>query len=129
MPPLDFVATDAAPQPVGHYSQAAVTPDGTVWVSAQLPFGGGIHPGSAIAEQARQALANVVAIAESAGATVHSLAKITVYLTDISDWATVDAVVGDILGEHRPARTVLQIAGLHHGFGVAVDAVAWRVTP
>lgn len=124
---LDPVATGAAPEPLGHYSQAVVTPDGAVWVSAQLPLGGDVSPGSAVAEQARRALANVVAIVRAAGSAVDSIVKITVYLADISDWEAVDAVVAEMIGEHRPARSVLQISGLHHGFRVAVDAVAARI--
>ncbi|MDF3299440.1 RidA family protein [Streptomyces sp. K1PA1] len=127
MPFLDSITTDAAPQPLGHYSQPMVTPDGTIRVSAQLPLGGGVHPDSRVVEQARQALANVLAIVESTGASGNSIARITVYLSDISDWEVVDAVVGEVPGEHRPARTVLQVSGLHRGFRIAADAVAHRV--
>src|SRR6478672_504107 len=121
MPAPHTVTSAAAPEPLGHYSQAVVTPDGTVWVSAQLPLGGGVEPGSSVADQARQALVNVLAITEAAGAAADSIAKLTVYMVDISDWEAVDVAVGEQLGAHRPARSVLQISGLHHGFRVAVD--------
>ncbi|MCX4672193.1 RidA family protein [Streptomyces sp. NBC_01381] len=75
-----------------------VTPDGTVWVSAQLPVGG----------------------------NAESVAKVQFYLTDIAAWEAVDAVFAEVFGDHRPARAVLQVAGLHHGFRVAADAVARR---
>lgn len=126
MSALELPTAAAAPTPFGHYSQATVTPDGTIRVSAQLPVGGGVSPASSVPDQARQVLANVMAIVENAGGTVGSVAKVTLYLTDIAGWDAVDAVFGEVFGGHRPARTVLQVAGLHHGFGVAADAVAWR---
>lgn len=126
-PLLDSVVAAGAPEPFGHYSQATVTPDGTIWVSAQLPIGNGVSSESAVPQQARQAMYYVVSIVESAGGTVASVAKVNLYLTDISDWEAVDTVFGEVFGEHRPARVVLQVAGLHHGFRVAADAIAWRV--
>lgn len=127
MPLLDLVTTAAAPEPFGHYSQATVTPDGTIWVSAQLPVGDGVSADSSVPEQARQVLSNIVSIVESGGGTVESVAKVTLYVTDISEWDAVDTVFGEVFGDHRPARAVVQVAGLHHGFGVAADATAWRV--
>lgn len=126
MPPVDRVATAAAPPPFGHYAQATATPDGTVHVSAQLPVGGGVSADSAVPEQARRALANVLAVVAAAGVPADGVAKVTLYLTDIADWEAVDRVFAEAFGEHRPARAVLQVAGLHHGFRVAADAVAWR---
>lgn len=122
---LEPVAAAGAPEPFGHYAQAIVTPDGTIWVSAQLPVG--ISADSTVAEQARRVLANVLSIVEGGGGRVDSVAKVNLYLTDISDWASVDAVFAEMFGDHRPARAVLRVAGLHHGFRVAADAVAWRI--
>lgn len=122
---LRSVATATAPAPFGHYAQATVTPDGAVWVSAQLPVGGGVLATSPLAEQTRQALTNVLAIVEAAGGRADSVARVTLYLTDISDWDSVDAVFGEVFGTHRPARAVLQVAGLHHDYRVAADAVGW----
>jgi 2-iminobutanoate/2-iminopropanoate deaminase len=121
---LDSVATAEVPPPFGHYAQATVTPDSTIWVSAQLPIG--VSADSTAAEQTRQALSHVLSIVEAGGGRAESVAKVNLYLTDISDWTSVDAVFGAMFGDHRPARTVLQVAGLHHGFRVAADAVAWR---
>jgi 2-iminobutanoate/2-iminopropanoate deaminase len=125
---LDYVTTAAAPKPFGHYSQATVTPDGAIWVSAQLPVGDAVSSDSTVADQARRALFNVLSIVESAGGRAESVAKVSLYLTDISDWEAVNAAFSDVFGDHRPARSVLQVAGLHHGFSVAADAVAWRIS-
>jgi reactive intermediate/imine deaminase len=121
---VESVTAAEAPEPFGHYAQATVTPDGVIWVSAQLPVG--VSADSTVAEQARQALTNVLSIVAAGGGRTESIAKINLYLNDISDWASVDAVFAAAFGDHRPARAVLQVAGLHHGFRVAADAVAWR---
>ncbi|MYS33349.1 2-iminobutanoate/2-iminopropanoate deaminase [Streptomyces sp. KhCrAH-43] len=124
-PGLRSVEAPAAPAPFGHYAPATVTPDGTVQVSAQLPVGGGVVATSSLADQTRQALVNVLSVVEAAGGRVDSVARVTLYLTDISDWDSADAVFGEVFGTHRPARTVVQVAGLHHAYRVAAEAVGW----
>jgi enamine deaminase RidA (YjgF/YER057c/UK114 family) len=126
LPVLESVAAPGAPEPFGHYSHATITPDGMIWASAQLPVNGGVTPASPVPAQARQALVQLRSVIEAAGGAIASVAKVTLYLTEISDWDSVDTVFGDMFGAHRPARTVIQVAGLHHGFRVAADAVAWR---
>jgi len=120
---VEAVAAPGAPAPFGHYSPATVSPDGTIWVSAQLPVGG---DGVDAASQARQALHNVVTIVEAAGGTVASVLKVTLYVVDIDDWRAVDAAFAEVFGAHRPARAVIQVAGLHHGFRVSADAIGWK---
>jgi enamine deaminase RidA (YjgF/YER057c/UK114 family) len=123
--PVEPIVTAAAPQPFGHYAQAAVTPDGLIWVSTQLPVG--IPPDATIEEQTHRALSNVLSVVEAGGGRLDSVARVTLYLTGIADWASVDATFGAVFGDHRSARGMLQVAGLHHGFRVAADAVAWRI--
>jgi reactive intermediate/imine deaminase len=123
---VEQVVAPDAPAPFGHYAPATVSPDGTIWVSAQLPVGTDSDPSASVPQQTRRALANVVAIVEAAGGTVGSVLKVTLYLVDIDDWDEVDAAFGDVFGAHRTARAVVQVAGLHHGFRVAADAIAWR---
>jgi reactive intermediate/imine deaminase len=121
------VMAPKAPAPFGHYAQATVSPDGTIWVSAQLPVApDGSSPSTDVPQQALRALANVLAVVEAAGGTVGSVLKVTLYVADIDDWEGVDAAFADTFGAHRPARAVVQVSGLHHGFAVAADAVAWR---
>ncbi|TXS04757.1 RidA family protein [Streptomyces sp. col6] len=122
---LRGVEAPAAPAPFGHYAPATVTPDGTVRVSVQLPVGGGVVATSPPADQTRQALVNVLSVVEAAGGRADSVARVTLYLTDIADWDSADAVFGEVFGAHRPARTVVQVAGLHHDYRVAADAVGW----
>lgn len=124
-PMIERVVAPRAPAPFGHYAPGLVSPDGTIWVSAQLPVAGDERDFSAVSQQARRALANVVSIVEAAGGTVASVVKVTLYLVDIDDWAVVDTAFADVFGAHRPARAMVQVAGLHHGFRVAADAIAW----
>lgn len=127
MPILRRVTTAVAPEPFGHYSQATIMPDDAIRVSAQLPAGSGISADSAVSDQARQALSDVLSIVEAAGGHLDSIARVTLHLTDITNRESVDVVYAQMFGAHRPARAVLQVTGPHHGFGVAADAVAWLV--
>ncbi|GAA3827810.1 RidA family protein [Amycolatopsis tucumanensis] len=127
MTSLRPVVTSAAPRPFGHYAQAVVADGGTIWVSAQLPAG--IPPGAPVAEQVARAVGNVVAIVREAGGTAASIARMTLFVADIADWDEADAAYARVLGAHRPARAVVQVAGLHHGYRVAADAVALVVAP
>jgi enamine deaminase RidA (YjgF/YER057c/UK114 family) len=122
-PMIERVVAPGAPAPFGHYSPATAGPDGTIWVSAQLPVG---EDGADVPSQARRALHHVLTIVEAAGGSVASVLKVTLYLVDIHDWAAVDGAFTEVFGAHRPARAVIEVAGLHHGFRVAADAIAWR---
>ncbi len=119
------VQTQAAPAPGGHYAQAIVH-GGLVYVAGQLPF----VPGDAQARlasfeaQAAQVIDNVFAVLEAAGSGPERILKATVYVADMAHWPAFNAVYAARLGAHRPARTVVPVAVLHHGFLVEMDAIA-----
>lgn len=119
-------ATTGSAAPRGHYSHAA-TAGGFVFVSGQLPIrpDGSIDAGLSFAEQSRQALANVKAALEAAGARLEDVVKVTVYVSSIDGWADFNAVYAELFGSHRPARAVVPVGPLHYGFAVEVDAVAF----
>jgi len=122
---LREITTSDAPRPAGHYAQA-VEHQGMVWVSGQLPRDpkrDEIYIGS-IEEQTEQALKNVAAILKHAGSGKDRIVKLTVYVSDMTLWSKVDAVVARFFGNHRPARTVVPVNELHYGFQVEIDAVA-----
>jgi len=112
-------------KPGGHYSHVVVH-GGVAYVSGQLPIGpGGPLPASASFEQqARQVLANVRAAVEGAGSDLSRVLKCTVYVTDIGDWPEFDRVYGEVFGEHKPARAVVPVSPLHHGYRLEMDAIA-----
>ncbi len=119
------ISTPAAPSPAGHYSQAIVH-DGLVYVAGQLPIVSGSTdrtPGS-IEQQTEQVLRNVAAVLEAAGSGLGQVLQMTVYVSDIAFWPQVNAVYARVMGEHRPARAVVPVPELHHGYAIEIQAIA-----
>ena len=120
----EAVQTDAAPQAIGTYSQALAV-DRTVYLSGQIPLdpdtmqivAGGIR------REVEQVLANLAAVAAAAGAGLDDIVKLTVYLTDLNDFETVNQVMASEFSEPYPARAAVQVAALPRGARVEIDAV------
>ncbi|MCM3870540.1 MAG: Rid family detoxifying hydrolase [Pyrinomonadaceae bacterium] len=122
---IKTIQTEKAPTPAGHYSQAVVY-NGLVFVAGQLaidPQTGEKKLGS-IEEQTEQALKNVGEILKAAGSDLSLVLKMTVFVTDIGLWGRVNEVYSRVMGEHRPARAVIPIRELHHGFLIEIEAIA-----
>lgn len=115
---------DAAP-PGGHYAHACIA-GGFVFVSGQLPvLPDGTHaPEADFATQARQTLANLFAALAAAGTSRQAIVKVTVYVTDIADWPAFNTLYAQAMGDHRPARSVVPVPVLHHGYRIEIDAIA-----
>jgi reactive intermediate/imine deaminase len=119
------VTTDTAPTAFGHYSQAIVHA-GIVYVAGQLP----IDPRAPdkrpadFESQARQVISNVIAIVEAAGSSREHILRATVYVADISHWPAFNKLYAEMMGAHKPARTVVPVPELHHGYLVEMDAIA-----
>ncbi|NBF05056.1 RidA family protein [Pseudomonas sp. Fl5BN2] len=126
---MKILHTDNASSPAGHYSQA-VSYQGTLYVSGQLPVSpDGTHNiGASFAEQARLALNNLLAIVQASGGTPESLLKVTVYVAGVKHWPEFDQVYAQALGAHRPARVVVPVPELHHGYLVEIEALAQSVS-
>ena len=119
------VRTQGAPAARGHYAQA-IEHAGLVYVSGQLPFVAA-DPERRIEgfdAQARQVIANVLALVEAAGSSRERLLKVTVYVAGIEHWPRFNAIYAEMIGSHRPARTVVPVPHLHYGYLVEMDAVA-----
>jgi 2-iminobutanoate/2-iminopropanoate deaminase len=123
--PITVVSTDRAPAAGGHYSQA-VKHGGLIYVSGQLPvqLGAAHNTEAAFEDQARLALANLLAVLDAAGSTPRHLLKVTVYLVGIENWPRFNAVYAEILGAIKPARSIVPVPALHYGYLVEIDAVA-----
>ena len=121
------VRTEIAPAPFqgAPYNQA-ITAGGLVFVSGQLGLvpGETTLEGKSIETQTRQVLENIKAILEEAGSGLGSLLKTTVFLADLADFAAMNAVYSDFVGEVPPARATVQVAALPSGALVEIDAVA-----
>ncbi len=122
---MRMVKTIEAPVPGGHYSQAVVH-QGMVYVSGILPIDPktGSKILGTIDDQTRQVLKNLKAILEAANSGLHQVVKTTVYLSDIQNWDRVNQIYAEYFGDHRPARTIVPVGTLHHGFLIEIEAMA-----
>jgi 2-iminobutanoate/2-iminopropanoate deaminase len=124
---MEFHHTEGAPRAIGPYSQA-VSLDGWVYTSGQVgldPATGELVPGGFEA-QARRVFANLRAVLAAAGCSFADVVKATVYVVDLADFPRLNALYGDAMGDHRPARSTVQVAGLPKGALVEIDLVARR---
>ena len=118
--------SDAAPAPVGPYSQA-VEHDGWIFASGQIPLdpASGELVGGEIEDQTRQVLANLRAVLEAAGASLDDVVRTTIYLIDLGHFPRVNAVYAEhFTAEPQPARATVQVAALPLGAAIEIDAIA-----
>jgi len=124
------IRTEAAPAPVGPYSQAIGLGE-LVFVSGQIPLDpktGEIVPGE-IEDETRQVLANLKAVLEAAGSGLACVVKATVYLTDMSLFPRINAVYAEAFDSDpapAPARATVEVSALPLGAHVEIDAIAFR---
>ncbi len=118
------IRTDAAPAALGPYSQA-VAVDGWLWVSGQIPTdpASGELVSDDIAAATRRVLDNLKAVIEAAGGTLDQVVRVTIYLTDLANFQTVNAVYAEYFIESPPARACVEVSGLPKGAEVEMDAV------
>jgi len=119
-----IISTADAPAAIGPYSQA-VKVGNTVWLSGQIPLDPAtmeVVPGD-ITAQATQVFNNLVAVADAAGGSLDSAVKINISLTDMADFAAVNAVMAEFLAEPYPARACVQVAALPKGVDIEVEAI------
>lgn len=125
MPTLTPIRTQDAPAAAGHYSQAMVHA-GLAYVSGQLGRrpDGSDTAGEPFEVQARQAIDNLLRIVEAAGGRPDRIVRLTAYIVGVEHWASFNRLWAQAMGGHRPARTVVPVPELHHGYLVELDAVA-----
>ena len=122
------LSTPSAPAVAGPYSPAVRAGDWIV-LAGQVPLDpatGTLVPGDASA-QAQQVLDNIVAVLTDCGALLTDVAKTTVFVTDLGDFAAVNEVYAAAFGDHRPARSTVQVAALPVGAKVEIEA--WVYLP
>ena len=120
----EIIHTDAAPAAVGTYSQAVKTGN-LVFISGPIPFVPGtmeIVQGD-FATRARQVFENLKAIAEAAGGSLDDAVKLTIFLTDLDNFAAVNEIMAEYCSEPYPARAAVQVAALPKGADVEADAI------
>lgn len=120
-----IIHTDKAPPAAGPYSQA-VAANGFVYTAGQI----GTDPvtrlfaGSTVQEQTRQVLNNLVAVLEAAGCTFADVIKATVFLSDMNDFAAMNAIYAEYFQTNPPARSTVQVARLPLDALVEIELVA-----
>lgn len=126
MSKIQRIDTPNAPAAVGPYSQAMAT-DSLVYTSGQL----GINPADkampeGVREQAALCLSNVKAVLEAAGSGLDKVLKVTVFLTDMNDFAAVNEIYAGFFSQPYPARSCFAVKTLPLGAKVEIEAVAVR---
>jgi 2-iminobutanoate/2-iminopropanoate deaminase len=122
---LKLISVPAAPTPVGPYSPAVLVGN-LVFVSGQS----GRDPATdrvadSIEDQTEQVLKNIATILEASGSRLSRVVRCGVFLTDMSEFARMNAVYARVFGDHRPARTTVAVSELPgRGLKVEIDAVA-----
>ncbi|KIJ66469.1 hypothetical protein HYDPIDRAFT_26818 [Hydnomerulius pinastri MD-312] len=122
---LTPVTTQAAPSAIGPYSQAIKVGD-LVFVSGCIP----LVPSTmqiiegGVVEQTEQALANLKSVLEASGSDVGRVAKTTVFLKNMDDFVTVNGVYGKFFGNHKPARSAVEVARLPKDVLFEIECIA-----
>jgi 2-iminobutanoate/2-iminopropanoate deaminase len=119
------IVSAGAPAAIGPYSQA-IRAGGLVFVSGQIPLdpGTGQVVQGGIAAQAERVLTSLRAILDAAGSGLERVVKTTVFLTDLGDFAEVNAVYARYFSQTPPARATVQVAALPRGVRIEIEAVA-----
>ncbi len=122
--PRQPIHTDHAPAAIGPYSQA-VKSGQTVFLSGQIPLDpatGDVVAGD-IEAQARRAFDNLKAVCAAAGGDLGDIQRLGLYLTDLSQFGAVNAVMGEYFDAPYPARSTIEVSGLPKGVMFEVDAI------
>lgn len=124
---MTVINTPDAPEAIGPYAQA-IEAQGFIFCSGQLA----IHPVSGkiemvgAAEQMMRVLLNLRAVLEAAGSSLDKVVKTTLFLTDIGDFLAVNKVYAEMFGDHKPARSTVQVARLPKCARVELEAIALK---
>ena len=119
-----IIHTDRAPQAIGPYSQA-VSAGGAIYLSGQV----GLDPatgelvGGGLEAEARRAFENLKAVAEAAGPGLDAAVRVTVYLTDLAQFAVANRIMAGYFSEPYPARVTIGVATLPRGAAIEVDCI------
>lgn len=125
MSTIDAVHASDAPKAVGPYSQGIRHGD-VLYLSGQI----GLDPatgsliGDTVEAQARQVMHNLSAVLHAGGCVTNDIIKANIYLVDMADFPKINAIYGEWLGEHRPARATVAVAALPLAAKVEIDLIA-----
>ncbi len=124
-PARTVVSTSSAPAAIGPYSQA-ILDGGLAYLSGQIPLDpatGQLVTGD-ITVQTERVFENLKAVLAACGSSLGQVLKTTVCLADMAEFAAMNEVYAKFMGEHKPARSTIQAAGLPRGARVEIDCIA-----
>jgi 2-iminobutanoate/2-iminopropanoate deaminase len=120
-----IVLTTDAPAPIGPYSQA-IKSGNMLFCSGQIPLDpttGEMKNGS-IEEETRQVLTNLSSVVSAGGASLSDVVKTTIFLTDLGNFAKVNAIYDEFFGTSKPARSTVQVSALPKGANIEIECIA-----
>jgi len=121
---MEYIETTAVPPPNGHYAQA-VRHGGLLYVSGLLPIDPETRaPVAGFDAQVTLVLDRLAAVLEAGDSALGQLLQLRIYLVGVEHWPALDGLIAARLGDHRPARAVVPVPGLHYGCLVEVEAIA-----
>jgi 2-iminobutanoate/2-iminopropanoate deaminase len=122
---IDTVATEDAPKAIGPYSQG-IRANGFVYTSGQIPLdpATGDLVGGAFEDHVHRVFKNLAAILSAAGTDFSRVVKATVYVTDLGNFGTLNSIYASYFGDHKPARTTVEVPALPKGATVEIDLIA-----
>ena len=121
---LTIIATDDSPAAIGPYSQGIVAGN-LIYTAGQIP----LDPvtmdvaGDTIEAQSEQVMKNLDGVLRAAGSALGNVLKTTCFLADLNDFQAFNTIYGNWFGDHRPARSTVQVAKLPRGVLVEVEAI------
>ncbi|HMV34430.1 MAG TPA: RidA family protein [Turneriella sp.] len=123
---MKIIASNQAPTAVGPYSQAIAAGD-YLFLSGQIPLvpETGLLVSEEIKAQTEQVMKNLRAVCEAAGGSLSKIVKCTVFMTDLAQFQAMNEVYAAHFGEHKPARSTIQVAALPRGASVEIEAVMY----
>ncbi|RJX36780.1 RidA family protein [Paenibacillus pinisoli] len=123
-PKLEVISTSEAPAAIGPYSQA-IKLGGLLFTSGQIPLdaSGALVEGG-IEEQTHQVFRNLKAVLEASGATFQDVVKATVFMKDMNQFVTVNGIYASYFGDHKPARSAVEVARLPKDVLVEIEVIA-----
>lgn len=121
---MQIIATKKAPEAIGPYSQAIVLGE-ILFTSGQIALDAkGVFLEGDIGVQTRQVLHNVQAVLEAGGSGLEHVVKTTIFLTNMEDFSTVNAIYTEYFGEHKPARSTIAVRALPRNALIEIEAIA-----
>jgi len=122
---MEVINTNNAPAAIGPYSQAMKV-DNLLFISGQLPMDPNTMEivSGTIKDQTVKVIENLMAILEEAGLTLNNVAKTTVFIKDMNDFADINEVYASYFVENKPARACVEVARLPKDVGVEIEAIA-----